>query len=384
MKIALVIERYDAAGGGAERWTDRHARQLVGRGHEVHLFARSFRGAPLAVVCHFVDPASSDFWNGKLAFADAAEKALSRDAFDVIHDMGSGWRCDVFMPHHGVRAAGYEQNTRLAPAWTRPLRGLARQLPRYRAFDALERRQYDASNDRLYVAVSNMVADHFVEYHQTPRSRIRVIHNGVDTKRFRPPGRLSAREPVRRRLNLDGQVVFLLVAHNFRLKGLATLIEALAIVRRHDSRATLVVAGNDTAAPFQSLAQRLGCESAVRFVGDVEDPRDHYHAADVYAQPTFYDPCSLVVLEALACGLPVITTAHNGAGELISPGREGQILADPTDASALASAMGAYLDSSPRAAAGAAARALAERHDQAVKTEEYLALYGEKLARHAA
>src|SRR5207244_5674592 len=81
--------------------------------------------------------------------------------------------------------------------------------------------------------------------------------------------------------------------------------------------------------PVRRLASRCGLQYTVRFLGYYPDLRDCYWSSDFFVQPTYYDPCSLVVLEALACGLPVITTEQNGASELMSNGREGYVLTAP-------------------------------------------------------
>ena len=101
----------------------------------------------------------------------------------------------------------------------------------------------------------------------------------------------------------------------------------------------LVVVGDPRVGRYREEARRLGIAERVLFLGHRSDPRDCYFAADYLVHPTFYDPCSLVVLEALACGLPVITTRYNGASELLSPPAEGLVIDEPHDAPALSAAL---------------------------------------------
>src|SRR5205085_5096840 len=117
----------------------------------------------------------------------------------------------------------------------------------------------------------------------------------------------------------------------------------------------LVVAGSPKTDPWRRLAERLGIANRVKFVGPTADVRRVYFAADVHVHPTFYDPCSGVVIEALTCGLPVVTSRHNGAAELMSPPREGFVIDDPHDHAALAGALAALLDPVRRDACGRAA-----------------------------
>lgn len=381
MKIALVIGDYDAYGGGAERWTDRHARALLARGHDVHLFARRFRGAPNEAVCHIVS--SQGAWlRRRLAFGRSVENQLRHEKFDVVHDMGDGWHADVIMPHHGTRRGSQAQNMKLVHPSVRWLRSLSQQiLPRYREFVTLERRKYEHSEKKIFIAVSSMVSENMHRYHSVDFDRIRVVYNGVNTDRFKPGENIEARQQTRQELGVGGnETLFLIVAHNFKLKGLDTLLKAMGKLCCEKKPAHLLVVGDGSISKYQRLARQHDCADSVRFVGDQPDPMPYFHAADVFILPTFYDPCSLVVLEALACGLPIITTRRNGVHELIEQGKEGAILENPDDHEALARSMEIYLSDQVRVKAGAAARKLAEQHSLAHNCDEHIAVYEEVLA----
>src|SRR5205807_996650 len=148
-----------------------------------------------------------------------------------------------------------------------------------------------------------------------------------------------------------GDLVGLFVGHNYWLKGLKPLLEALADrkARRPGSRRVkLVVCGGGSAGPFRRMAARLGLGDDVRFLGFYPDVRECYWSSDFFVSPTYYDPCSLVVFEALTCGLPVITTACNGAGELMTEGREGFMVPAPDDRGTLAKALSKMADDGAR------------------------------------
>ena len=386
MKVALVIANYDPCGGGAERWTDRHARLLLARGHEVHLFSRRFLDPPAEAVCHWID----DRWGRPLwrrfRFAARAETLLRSETFDCIHDMGEGWYADLFMPHHGTRHAVHQHNGLMWSPATRHFRRLAFWvLPRYLQFRALERQQYSTSrSSKLILALSQMVKRQIQRYHHVPTDRIRVVYNGVNTHEFRPPDDDSDRRRLRQRLGLAGRTVFALAAYNFRLKGLDATLAALGRLASRNEPVGLIVLGSGQVNRYRRMAEKLGIGPLVRFVGDQPDPRPYYHASDVYVQPSFYDSCSLVVLEALACGLPVITTSSNGAGELITPGREGFVLGCPNDVPTLAERMSHLLPTSFRERASLAARRLAEAHTIERNYEQIVDLYHEIAARRVA
>src|SRR5439155_16485112 len=151
------------------------------------------------------------------------------------------------------------------------------------------------------------------------------------------------------------EAVGLFVAMNYRLKGLAPLLRAVALVPR-DRPFTLAVVGHPKFDRYRRLAGRLGVADRVKFLGFRANPKDAYFASDFLVHPTFYDPCSLVVLEALACGLPVVTTRYNGAAELLSPPADGLVIDDPHDAPALGAAITRMLGPAYRTAASQAAR----------------------------
>lgn len=376
MRIALVIESLDAARGGAEQWTSQYARWLVEAGHEVHVVASQFGAGPgpSGVVRHTIARPPS-----RIAFALAAERLLDGLSLDVTHDMGSGWHCDVFQPHGGSRRAAFEHNLLLLPRWLRPVkRHSSRCLPRYREFKRLLMGQYMAE-ERIFIALSRRVARDFERFHGVRAGQIRIVYNGVDVERFSPHHRPRYRQVVRDELNVtDRETLILIVAHNFRLKGVPTLVAAVERLRAEGRSVKLAVVGGK-----RRLTHAAAGNEAVRFVGPSADAVPYYAAADLYVQPTFYDPCSLVVLEALASGLPVVTSRYNGAGELITPGVEGAIINDPASVAELTECLRPLLASSVRAPMAAAARSLALRHSLDRNCRELLAVYEEVRAIHS-
>jgi UDP-glucose:(heptosyl)LPS alpha-1,3-glucosyltransferase len=375
MRIGLVIEQLDPRRGGVEQWTWHYAQWLLRERHEVHVVARgvSAEVAQSGVIVQRIDAGAS-----RTDFADRVALQLRLLGLDVVHDTGCGWYSDIFQPHGGSRVASFEQNLLLAPSW---LRGIKRRavawLPRYREFERLAARQYDDTS-RIYLAISRMVANDLQRYHHVRPEQVRIVYNGVDCDRFSPAHREEHRERVRREMQVaDDETLLLIVAHNYRLKGVHTLVRAVGRLVRQGQRVRLAIVGGRKFGEYRRLAARSGCGSAVSFLGSHDDPVPFYAAADVYVQPTFYDPCSLVVLEALASGLPTITSRFNGAGELITPGIEGSIVNDPADDRELAEHLSCVLDASHRREMGQAARRLALDHTWDRNCREIMQLYRE-------
>jgi len=375
MRIGLVIPHFDPRRGGAEQWTFQFARGLLARGHEVHVVAQRFApgASSLPIVAHPLGKTHT-----RTGFATAAERHLRSLTLDVIHDMGAGWCCDVFESHDGSRFAQWERKLLLLPSWARPVkRLLIRWLPRYRSFRKLCRRQF-ADPRRIVLALSRMVAQDYQRYHGVGPEQIRLVYNGVDTRRFSPAHRPAHRDAVRRQLEVRrDEVLFLFVGHDLHRKGLATALRATGRLVRQGAPVRLAVVGGRRAGRFARLAGRCGAAEAVRFLGSIPDPVPYYAAADVYVLPTFYDPCSLGVLEAAASGLPSVTTRCNGAGELLTDGVDGCLLDDPTDDVALADCLRALLDPALREPMGEAARQTARRHTLDGNCDEVLAIYRE-------
>jgi len=379
MRIGLVIEHFDPRRGGAERWTCQLAEQLLARGHDVHVVAGDTQpeGPPLPVHFHPLPGKHT-----RLGFAAAAEDKLRRLPLDVIHDMGAGWYADVLLSHDGVRFAQWEQKVRMLPAWTRPIkRAMIRHLPRYESFRRLIARQVSEPH-RIIMALSRMVADDYRRFLGVGDERLRLIYNGVDARRFTPDDRKQHRQPTRRELGVgEGEVLLLFVGHDFVRKGLATLLRAMGRLARGGLPLRLAVVGGKRIAPYRRLAERHGAGASVRFVGPVADPTPYYAAADAYVLPTFYDPCSLGVLEAASAGLPCITTRMNGAGELLTEGVSGYVIDDPADDAALAERLSRVTDTNRCQAMGAAARQMALQNTFERNVENVLGIYAEVAGR---
>lgn len=381
MRVALVLEHFDPRRGGTEKWTCRFIPALQARGIEVHVAACDRGpGTPSRVRFHPFERSRSP-WK-RAENAAAAAQAIGAD---VVHDMGIGWQCDVLHPHGGAWEMAFEANLHKLPAWLRPWkRWFSRYAPRYRAFRRLAEHQYRPDGPKV-LAVSPRTARHLADVYGVDSERLRMVGNGVDVDRFHPQHRAVFRTEVRRAWDAGDRKVLLLAAHNFRLKGGAIALDALAKLAEQGRRDfLLVVVGREPPAPFRRMAEKLGIASQVRFAGHHEDMRTAFAAADVFLHPTFYDPCSLVTLEALASGLPVVTTTANGAAAWMADGREGVVLSDPFDVGALAAGVLRVADQLHARPWGADARALAERHAWEQNVEGVLAVYDEVLAARGA
>lgn len=373
MRIAMACEGFAPGSGGAAHWSRQVARGLADRGHEVVVltFAAPTRGAGADGGAEHgagCDDAGLEVrrlaWHpGRLARARAISSAVRQERTDVVHDTGAGWSFDVFHPQTGPRLLNYRRDMasrtprerlreRLRPRHWRWLHELRR----------VERRQF-SQGDALFVAVSTMVARAMERLHGVSTGAVRLVPNGIDVRLPPPPARARLREEQRRRLGLDrDETLFLFPAHNLRLKGARPLVEVAALLRARGARFRVAVIGGDADDDLSRRIGTLALDEAILRLGFVPDPTACFAAADALVLPTFHDACSLSVFEALAWGLPVITTRHNGAAEHLADGRDGFVLDDPRDAHGLADRMLALGDAELRGRMSAAASGQAARH----------------------
>ncbi len=369
MRVALVIDHFFPRKGGAEAYLDALALELGRRGHSVAVVARRRGEGSAPVRFHAVRTAGFPRWWREVGFLRGARRTLDVEGFDVSLGIRHCPGMDVYVPHGGVHLEALRaQEAAAGGAASRLLHAAS---PKQWFFRWAEKQMLGRNGRPVIVAVSRRVRDDMARHYGVPEAAVRVIYNGVDTQRFRPDPTGRVRDAVRSDLGIaSNETVALFIAHQFRLKGLAPLLRALA---RLGNRAPhLLVVGRDDPRPFRPLTRDL--PNGARFLGEVPAPAALYLAADVFVHPTFYDPCSLVVLEALASGVPVLTTRRNGASELMTDGREGVIIDGPEDEAALAAALERLLDVARRPATGAAARAAGERCAWPRHADEMIAL----------
>ena len=388
MDMALCYESVLPARGGCETYITDLARRLVADGHEVHLYACRWDAAalPKEVRCHALTVPGGPRFLRPWHFGAACARALQGARHQVSVGFDKTWGQDVLYPQGGLHAASAEHNlNKHRRPWVRGLARLAKGLDlAHWSFARLERRQYLGPNRPLVIAISDMVRRHFERYCGLGPEDVRVVRCAIDPGRFAEHDRMRRRLEWREKSGIGPQeTVGLFAAMNYRLKGLEPLLHAAARLPA-GRRFRLLVVGNPRTAGWERLARRLGVADRVRFAGYCGDMRDGYFAADFLVHPTFYDPCSLVVLEALACGLPVITTRCNGASELIAPPREGYVLDDPHDHERLAWCLEQLLDSGRRAACAQAARRAAAQWTFDHHYRQLLQVFAEAAARKRA
>ena len=370
MRIALIRQRYSAS-GGAERYLAQLIAALAGTGHEVHLFAGRWTDPPPGVTLHRVPILPGPAFLRVLSFAWVAHRMTRRGGFDLIHSFDRTIRPDIYRAGDGCHRAWLDRRRMVEPS---PLRALDRLNPLHQSLLWLERHLFRGGCRRI-IANSRMVREEILRYYGTPGTAIQVIYTGVDLGRFHPPRSRAVRAALReeRGAGPDDRVV-LFAGSGFERKGLRFLLEAVGRMRGI-GRLRVWVLGKGDERRARSQAVRLGIADRVHFAGPVADPERWMAAADLFVLPTIYDPFSNACLEAMACGLPVITTAANGVAEVMEEWRTGAVIADPRDAQGLADRVEEYLHPAQREERAADARAAAEAFPAEGHLKQMLAVY---------
>lgn len=354
-RIAIITERANIALGGAERSVLELAAALSGVGFDVEILAATGQtdSRNIHILCR--DERSRRV--GFSAFEQALKNHLAQNKYDIIHSVLPFDFADVYQPRGGTYAESIlrhaaSHDNKLVAAWKRLT---AFTNLRRTALLRAERRLSRGPEGPVIAALSHYVAEQFERHYGAEPQRIVVIPNGVKIDRqFNKDQAYRLRSQILARAGLkeaDNPVLFLFTANNFRLKGLAPLIRAISAAARRNTlrRCCLVVVGRDGTFRYRRLAKRLHLWTMgqrIVFLGSVGHIQSALSIADVAALPTFYDPASRFILEALAAGKPVITTRFNGAADLFVDGRHGKVIDSPDNAEALAEAVAFFCNTS--------------------------------------
>jgi len=387
MRLALIRQRYNPY-GGAERFVARALGVLKRQGVAVTVLAREWDGSgetpaeiPGTAETPGEPPGGAAQWVrcdplyvGRLwrdaSFARAVCRVVMQRQFDLVQSHERIACCDIYRAGDGVHAQWLDNRSRILGAWGR----LATRLNPYHTYVlAAERRLFRSARLRAVICNSRMVATEIARRFKLPERMLHVIHNGVDLQAFHPGLREQHRRAMRARLGIaESEMMYLLVGSGFERKGVPQLLEAFA--RLSNRTARLVIVGADRrAGAMRRRAKSLGLADRVLYPGPQNDVRPWYGAADCFVLPTLYDPFPNAVLEALASGLPVVTSHSCGAAEIIVEGGNGYVC-DALDVAALADRMG-RLHTSMACDMGDRARSSVSELGLVAMAEKLVALY---------
>ena len=382
LRFAIGLLDFSKKRGGAERYLVDLCTRMAAEGYEVHVYAEHQDEEDPRVHFHSVKTIPFPKSLRLLSFAIKATKEIENGNYDITFGVGNTLKADILQPHGGVHWAWFWRSLRVYHhpiLWT--IKFLGRVFsPKQWVSGWVEDAPYQRKNLQAIIAISDMVKQDMMRWYQIPEGRITVVYNGVDIERFHPRNR-QYREEIRRRYGIgEDELVILFVSNNFRMKGLGFLIRALADLKKEGSpHFKLLVLGRDRKPPYIRLAKKLGISEEMVFAGTTSEIEKYYGAADLLVHPTFYDACSLTVLEALASGLPVITTASNGASGILCHGEEGWVIHDPKSVGELGKAIRYFFEEGTRKDASRRGREKAEAYSQKANFDQITKTFQEVL-----
>jgi UDP-glucose:(heptosyl)LPS alpha-1,3-glucosyltransferase len=361
MKLAIVRQKYTPF-GGAERFVERALAALRAKHVDVSIVARQWQGEAAGDMQYVrVDP----FYLGRTwrdaGFARGVQRLMAQKRFDLVQSHERIPGCDIYRAGDGVHASWLELRNK----------AFDRLAPWHRYTLAAEAEMFRHPSLRTVICNSRMVRDDIARRFGVADEKLQVIYNGVDLEAFHPRLREEHGRALREKIGVgETAPVILFVGSGYERKGLPTLLHALSRMSRNDAR--LWVIGRDKHETLlRKLAQTLGVDDRVLFLGAQADVKPFYGAADVFALPTRYDPFPNAALEALACGLPLVTTTTCGAAELVTP-TNGRVIS-AGDATALAASLDALCATA--SVMRDAARASVAHLDLAQMAAQLMALY---------
>jgi UDP-glucose:(heptosyl)LPS alpha-1,3-glucosyltransferase len=343
IRIAFVRRGYSQS-GGAEAYLKRLADGIVKAGHDIQLvttrewpedqwlFGSIKRLGPTTVI----------------GFANELEQIRPQLDCDVLLSLERVWSCDVYRAGDGVHRAWLTRRRKFEVPLKQFVRGASR---KHRDLLQLEESLFEKRKAGRVIVASQMVAHEITDLYHYPADKINVVRNGVPLDRFRFDPELRERSRAELKLKQD-QIALLFAGSGWERKGLLFAIEAMALCKNRKMR--LLVAGRGDARQYQTMRLRFWRENPVQFLGEVTDLVPVYAAADIFILPTIYDPFSNACLEALASGLPIITTRSNGFSEIIEDGVHGSIVDNSANLVGLRDAIRLWSDLSLRDAARSA------------------------------
>lgn len=379
MRIAIVRQRYTPF-GGAERFVERALGALAREGAEVTLITRSWEGGERDGFSQIlVDPPCKGLarlFGGRAErdrrFMRGVQDVIAKNSFDIVQSHERIPGCTIFRAGDGVHAAWLDHRGR-------QLSGLARRAarldPYHRHVLAQEAAMLVHPELKALICNSTMVRDEFIRYYDVPPEKIVVIENGIDLVHFHPDLAGVHRDSMRLQLGIaEDAPVFAYVGGGFERKGVGRLIQALATMRNPLAR-LVIVGGDRKLNAMKKLAARLGVGERVHFAGRQMDVRPWLAMSDAFALPTLYDPMPNAALEALAMGLPTVTSASCGIATRIVAGRNGHVC-DALDVPTIARHMDALAEPGVTAGMRKAARASVEDLSLESMSASLLSLYG--------
>jgi UDP-glucose:(heptosyl)LPS alpha-1,3-glucosyltransferase len=334
-KVAVVIPKYGLVGGAEQFASELTGRLFDQSGYNFHVFANCWLNAHAGIHFHHVPILSFPKFLTTLSFAYFTRRQLSADRFSLVHSHERIFAADICtlhgVPHrfwvHCVRKKKMSLYD-LATAW-------------------VEKKLVYEGNCQKFIAVSNLTRDIFLQEYNIDPQRVTVIHPGVDLNDYMTADKRLIRADVRKEYGFSSEEPIILFASmNFEIKGLDAIMLSLARLKARQHSFKLLVAGKGNVRKYTQMAREANIAADVVFTGMLSKEKliRLYLAGDMYIMLSKFDTFGMVVLEAMAAGLPVIVSSNVGAKDIVQEGENGFVIRDTSDADCIASKIGLLLN----------------------------------------
>jgi UDP-glucose:(heptosyl)LPS alpha-1,3-glucosyltransferase len=369
MKIAIIRKKYTFY-GGSESFSQNLMKRLAKEGHEIHIFAIQWNASGLYENIHFhkVPALTFNSFLRDFTFALSTYRILKHEHFHIIQSHDKTLYQDIYRAGDGCHIEWLRQR------WKRI--GLLRRVsiilnPYHWLILAMERMIFTGHRFKKVIAISELVKKNIVENYHVDERDIEVIYNGVDLERFNTENRKLYREEVRKNFSIErDEFVVLFVGSGFERKGVEYLLKAVELI---PELITVMIVGKGSEKRLRGFIKK----QRVIFCGPRKEIHKYYAASDIFVFPTIYEPFGNVHLEALASGLPVITTRLSGASEIIKDGLQGFVIDKPEDIEIIAEKILFLMSRDENQRMSSEARRLAENFSFKAYTDKMIKLYQE-------
>lgn len=366
-RCGVVCPNYGLV-GGAERFVFELTERLAEREYfEMHVFANKWRAGGDNVIFHKVPMIRFPRWARPVSFAIFVQKAIKSGKFDIVHSHERLFGYD-FLTHHGLPHK----------TWVQVIRN--KRLSLFdRATARIEEMGINSADLPVIMPVSTIGKNELLKLFDIPESRIQMIHPGITLKKFAELDKEKCRQEVRMYLGLSlDDVVLLFVGMNFETKGLERILKGVSVFTEGGSKYSelkLLVVGKGNRRKYLSMARSLKIDDRIIFAGTIHDVEKHFLASDLVVLMSYLEPFGIVILEAMAAGLPVIISDTVGARDVVESGVTGYIVNGESLEREMAGSLSVLMDQERRRKMGENAKRKAAGHDWDIVAEQVAGLY---------
>jgi UDP-glucose:(heptosyl)LPS alpha-1,3-glucosyltransferase len=370
-KIAVIIPKYGLTGGAEQFASELTGRLVSSTGYDFSVLANRWQEPVHSITFQYLPIITFPKYLTTPSFAYFAQRHIDHGNYSLVHSHERIFAADIFTMH-GIPHRYWIHNIRrkqmslfdLATAW-------------------VEKKLVYEGNCKKFIAVSNLTKEIFLQEYKINPDKVTVINPGVDSNDYAQQEKDSIRNDIRRELGVNHtDPVILFVSMNFEIKGLDDILLSLAKLKAQNRKFKFIVAGKGDINKYMKIAKEAQIISDVIFTGPVKKEKiiGMYLASDIYIMLSQFDTFGMVVLEAMAAGLPVIISSNVGAKDLVQEGENGFIVNDTSDADYIAAKIALLLDENIRRPLSATAMQTAAQHSWDNITKKYAAIYENILA----